>query len=110
MPIFVVTACLFFMVASAGCAKSEGAKLYEAQGCSQCHGVNREGTEKGPPLESLRHLWSDESLETYLRNPQAFVQRDERLRALANRYQTVMPAFVLADQSRKALVKFLLEE
>jgi mono/diheme cytochrome c family protein len=93
-----------------GCGKSEGQRMYEAYGCPQCHGQNRDGTAKGPPLRELRYIWSADDLENYLKNSALVVGRDERLKELSKQYQTTMPSFALEEKSRRMLVEYLMED
>ena len=46
----------------------------------------------------------------FLENPPAYKAADPRLKALAERYRTPMPGFVISQERRRQLAQFLLVE
>lgn len=42
--------------------KAAGAEVFSTSGCAHCHGVNGEGTEKGPNLHNLRRKTTAEKI------------------------------------------------
>lgn len=93
-----------------GCGADPGEKVYTSNGCPQCHGPDGSGTGKGPPLRDLLALWTEQSLQTYLRGPSAYIKQDTRLQALKEQYKTVMPQFAMTDADRQKLVAYLLSK
>jgi mono/diheme cytochrome c family protein len=65
---------------------ASGAEIYRLQNCANCHGEEREGTRRGPPLAGLRSYWDAERLAEYLVDPPAVVARDKRLAAYDEQY------------------------
>jgi mono/diheme cytochrome c family protein len=76
--------------------------------CVQCHGDNLHGTATGPPLSDLDQHWTEAKLVVYLQNPRVYIETDERLQALRRKYKTEMPAFVMNEQTRRAVARYLL--
>jgi cytochrome c2 len=105
--------------ALAACTRSEpspeqaesvrrGREVYVFESCGGCHGSQRQGSEKAPPLAALRRHWSAEELALYLRQPGQFAQ-DRRLQRLARRYPAGMAGLPAAHPDRlHDLVVFLL--
>lgn len=73
---FLALACSFRRQPPPG---ASGAEIYRLQNCANCHGEEREGTRRGPPLAGLRSNWSAERLAEYLADPPAMVANDARL-------------------------------
>ncbi len=65
---------------------ASGAEIYRLQNCANCHGEEREGTRRGPPLAGLSANWSAERLAEYLADPPAMVANDARLAAYDEQY------------------------
>lgn len=91
---------LLFLMA---CASHPGQEVYVRSGCPQCHGPERAGTAKGPPLEGLRHLWTPETLRSYLEKPAAYIEKDPRLQTLKEQYKTIMPQFAMKKKNDSSL-------
>ena len=87
---------------------ARGRALYALQGCQTCHGQNGEGLTLAPALRNLDQLWEREALIEYFANPSAFVEGDERLRALRERYNIQMPAIMADPSERGALADYVL--
>ena len=45
-------------------------------GCTNCHGSNLAGTALAPELKNLSQYWGKESLLSYLRNPNNYMDED----------------------------------
>lgn len=80
---FLALACSFRRQPPPG---ASGAEIYRLQNCANCHGEEREGTRRGPPLAGLRANWNAERLAEYLVDPPAMVARDARLVAYDEQY------------------------
>ena len=91
-----------------GGGEAPGQRLYTTL-CSSCHGPTGAGGALAPPLEDLAAHWTREQLAEYVSNPRAWVERDERLQALKNRYSTEMPAVSASEQDRLLLADRVLE-
>ena len=88
MLLFAATAC-----GGADPAEDTGAAVFRAQGCSLCHGPDGTGTSFGPTLQGKKGFWTREKLVEYLRNPQAYAEKDARLSAQARKYTLPMTRF-----------------
>src|SRR5262245_31297182 len=77
--------------AEAQAAGSPGAQLFTSQGCSACHGSDGSGGMLGPPLWGKKQLWTRAKLMEYLKNPQAYATKDERLAEQSRTYTLPMP-------------------
>ena len=87
-----------------------GKAVFEDWECAMCHGENREGDEGGPPLTGLDTNWTVDTLAQYVSDPQAFIEKDARLREVSESYpDTEMPAYdVFPAEERRALAAYLL--
>jgi mono/diheme cytochrome c family protein len=85
-------------------APATGASLYQVNACYACHGRGGEGSSMGPSLLDLEQHWTRDQLVEYLLEPQAFVQRDERLRAQRSRYPQRMASFKHLTEEERGLV------
>lgn len=105
-------AAVLLALAAAGCSQpvSPGRQAYVNTGCVRCHGPALAGTAEGPPLQLLRQHWDEDSLVEYLKDPNAVMANDERLRRLAEQYPAPMPAYRMTDEDRRALAAFVLDE
>ena len=74
-------------------AGRRGAEVYSAQGCGTCHAPDGAGTMLGPSLRGKSSHWTREKMVEYLRNPQAFAEKDPRLAEQARRYALPMTRF-----------------
>lgn len=101
---------LLLVLGYTACSTSPGRRIYIDWGCVRCHGASLSGSTLGPPLKGLRSVWTREALVRYLENPQAYTQKDPRLKALAARYQAPMPKFVMDGETRRVLAEFLLAQ
>lgn len=78
-------------IATDSASVASGKVLFE-QNCSACHNFRQDGI--GPHLGGVTKEASAEWLESFIRNPQAVIERgDERGEKLLARYKTMMPAF-----------------
>ena len=83
--------------------------LYVSLGCAKCHGENLQGQRSGPPLTALGDRWNEESLMEYLRNPKSVMEKNPRLKYMAEDYPIAMPAFAHAgDENLEKLAQFML--
>lgn len=86
-----------------------GDLIYELQNCANCHGVDGEGTSRGPALANLPEHWTAERLAGFLEAPDGFLERDERLRALEKAYPGKMSRYDNLDlEQRTTLASWLL--
>jgi cytochrome c2 len=86
-----------------------GAKLFQVNGCVLCHLADGSGSQMGPPLRNLSANWTREELATYLADPRGWLEHDERLRGLKQRFRMEMPAVSLSEEDRLTLADHLLE-
>ncbi len=90
---------VILLVAAASCGGAadgeggRGAALFRSQACATCHGADGEGTAFGPTLHGKKAFWTREKLVEYLRNPQAYTEKDARLSAQARKYTLPMTRF-----------------
>jgi cytochrome c2 len=83
------------MLTVAGCTIN-GAALFHAQGCIQCHRFHGEGGMMGPDLTAVTERRSDDFIEHYIHNP------------TASNPHARMPAFTqLSTRERMAIIAFL---
>jgi len=62
-------------------------------GCVNCHGGDLAGTPMAPSLKNLKQYWGKESLLSYLRNPNEFMN-EERFKEYKEKYPgQIMPSF-----------------
>jgi len=62
-------------------------------GCTNCHGSNLAGTALAPELKNLSQYWGKESLLSYLRNPNNYMDED-RFKDYRKKYPgQIMPSF-----------------
>jgi mono/diheme cytochrome c family protein len=62
-------------------------------GCTNCHGSNLGGTALAPALRDLSKYWGKESLLSYLRNPNDYMDKD-RFREYREKYPSqIMPPY-----------------
>lgn len=105
---------LLALLPLAACGGDEGAKqpldgpkvfsLY----CKTCHTIDGAGGPLGPPLRGVAATWEREDLKSYIRNPDAFAERDARLKALKGKYRMPMPKSNLKDEHLEVLVDYVL--
>jgi mono/diheme cytochrome c family protein len=106
--LLLVPACAFRRQPPPG---ASGAVIYELQNCANCHGDQREGTRRGPPLAGLAAHWTGPELAEFFLDPRAQVERDARLRAYDAEYgSSDMSSYANLDRSqRTTLALWLLE-
>jgi cytochrome c553 len=112
-PIICVSALALVVVLEgtlSGCTQPSGRQAFVTYGCPQCHGIDGEGTSRGPALKNLREFWTSSELMAYLRHPEGYALKNERIRELLKVYKVSMPAYTIDDQVRSALVQYLLEQ
>lgn len=87
----------------------DGAQLFREQNCVQCHGPEGRGTNLGPALFDKKSFWTRQELAQYLTDPQARIQKDERLAKQADLYRLPMTKFVaLSREQRLAIADHVL--
>lgn len=74
----------------------QGAMLYQAHQCSNCHIANGEGMAVGPALNGLAKRRSRDWIEMQIRHPERHVA------------ETMMPAYDLSPQDMDRLIAYLL--
>jgi hypothetical protein len=68
-------------------------QLIKNFGCVDCHGNDLAGTQMAPALKNLSDYWGKESLLSYLRNPNNFMN-DERFIEYKKKYPSqIMPPY-----------------
>ncbi len=92
-----------------GADPERAAKLYTQFACAQCHGGQGAGLSTAPGFAGLEQLWSREQLAEYLASPRAWIEKDERLAQLKQRYSLEMPAVGLPVEDRLLLADHVLE-
>jgi mono/diheme cytochrome c family protein len=93
--------------ADSGGGEARGKRLYTTL-CISCHGPTGGGGALAPPLADLSSHWQREQLAEYLANPRAWVEKDERLQGLKQRYSTEMPAASASAEDRLLLADHVL--
>lgn len=91
--------------AQAGAA--EGKQLFQ-QNCQTCHSLDKKLT--GPPLRGFtaRGPWGDkENIYAWIKNPSAFMAKDQYTQSLINEYGSVMPAVQLSNEQIDAIVEYI---
>ena len=93
----------------AGC-HTEGRRVYIAEGCEECHGVDMGGTMTGgPALRRTRSHWNEDRLLRYFANPDSVVAKDPRLAELREMYGSGMPPVTTTvPRERRALARYVL--
>ena len=110
--IFSVGAVVVLILTACGASGPEPGTpeaLYIDFGCAKCHGENREGQRSGPPLNALADRWQEETLLEYFDNPKAVMEKNPRLKYMAENYPIVMPAYPdTNEQDLRKLAQFIL--
>ncbi len=87
----------------------EGAALFVSRNCITCHGPEGEGGVAGPELTDLAEYYTVETMIEYLNDPDAAVQKDERLRERAEGFGALMPRYnYLPQNEREKLAIYVL--
>ncbi|MGK2862024.1 MAG: c-type cytochrome [Chitinophagaceae bacterium] len=88
---------------------SRNRKTLFIQKCAACHSIFKDGT--GPALMGLRNRgpWRDnEKLYAWIKNPAAFMEKDEYTRELKKRFGSVMTAFPdISNEEIDAIVEYI---
>ena len=89
-----------------------GKGAYKTFVCAACHGLDRKGTQNGPPVVSLAENWTLDELLEYLRDPKSYREKNPRLQELAGKYVgVVMPPYeTVSQEDLKRLAAWLLEK
>jgi mono/diheme cytochrome c family protein len=87
-------------------AITKGEELFK-QNCSACHNFRQDAI--GPQLAGVTELVPVERLKLFIKNPQAVISSgDERAKALAEKFHTVMPSFTsYTDEDLKSIIAYL---
>lgn len=68
-------------------------QLIKNFGCTNCHGGDLAGTALAPELKNLSQYWGKESLLSYLRNPNNYMDED-RFKEYRKKYPSqIMPPY-----------------
>ena len=70
-----------------------GQQLISSFGCTNCHGSDLAGTQMAPALKNLSQHWGKESLISYLRNPNKFMNQDRFLEYKKKYPNQIMPSY-----------------
>jgi len=110
--IFAVSAVAVLVLAACGVTGPKAGSpeaLYVDLGCAKCHGKNREGQRSGPPLNALADRWQEESLLEYFNDPKAVMEKNPRLKYMAEGFPIVMPAYPdTSEEDLRKLAQFIL--
>ena len=70
-----------------------GQQLISNFGCTNCHGSDLAGTNLAPALRNLSQHWGKESLISYLRNPNKFMDQDRFIEYKKKYPNQIMPSY-----------------
>ncbi|MCH7515891.1 MAG: cytochrome c, partial [Bacteroidetes bacterium] len=62
-------------------------------GCTNCHGVDLNGTKQGPALKDISQKFGRRELIAYLRNPNSFMGSERFLKYREQFPRVIMPNF-----------------
>ncbi len=83
--------------------------LYLDLGCAKCHGADRQGQKSGPPLIAIGDHWQEENLLEYLADPKGVMEKNPRLKYMAENYPIMMPAYPDTNEEElRKLAQFIL--
>ncbi len=86
-----------------------GYRVYVQKGCQRCHGQDLLGTRLAPALVDARRNFDLSTLGEYLRDPKAYIEKDQRLADLDRRYRMQeMPATKLSEEELRQLAGLIL--
>jgi mono/diheme cytochrome c family protein len=86
-----------------------GAELFISRNCVTCHGAGGEGRPTGPSLLGLAEHYDVDGMVEYLKNPDAVLQRDARLRERAEGIGALMPRYnYLPDEELRDIATYVL--
>ena len=88
---------------------ANGGPTFREIGCNLCHGENREGTEMGPSLLTVRDNWTAVKLSNYLDDPEGYLPSDERLKAVSTKYSAHMPQLPMTEEQKQVIIEFILK-
>ena len=87
----------------------DGAALFKAQNCVQCHAPDGSGTNLGPTLQGKKQYWTRAKLAAYIAKPSATIAGDARLKQQSAKYSLPMVDYpYLSEEQRLALADFVL--
>ena len=76
-----------------GTTELSGQQLTSNFGCTNCHGNDLAGTNIAPALNNLTQFWGKESLLSYLRNPNDYMNQ-KRFQEYKEKYRgQIMPSY-----------------
>ena len=82
--------------------------LMNRVGCTQCHGMDFNGTAMAPGLKKAKDHWTKEELIKYIKDPSVFAD-DERLKTYKENFRTVMPSYQdFTDEQLSDIADFIL--
>jgi len=88
-----------------------GQQLISNFGCTNCHGGDLTGTNLAPALNNLTQFWGKESLISYLRNPNKFMDQDRFIEYKKIYPNQIMPSYGNKDiKDLGKIVDFLLAQ
>jgi cytochrome c2 len=80
-------------------------------GCTNCHGSELAGTPMAPALKNLTQHWGKESLLSYLRNPNKFMDQDRFVEYKKKYPNQIMPSYGNKDiKDLGKIVDYLLSQ
>ena len=93
----ILHGCILLLVAILpGCISYNGDKLFQKEGCIQCHTYKGRGGRMGPDLTAISNIRSDAWINSYIQDPKKMNPSSR------------MPAFPkLSSSKRKAIIAFL---
>lgn len=94
-----------------GTTELSGQQLISNFGCTNCHGGDLAGTNLAPALNNLTQYWGKESLLSYLRNPNDYMNQ-KRFQEYKEKYRgQIMPSYGNKDiKDLGKIVDYLLEQ
>lgn len=88
-----------------------GQQLIINFGCTNCHGSDLAGTQMAPALKNLSQHWGKESLISYLRNPNKFMDQDRFVEYKKKYPNQIMPSYGNKDiKDLGKIVDYLLSQ
>lgn len=108
----ILLLCVAISIAACGNDAPEtsdkGKTLFHSKSCILCHGENADGTPQGPKLRNLEKRYSREQLVEYLKDPDAFREKN-RFPKLSRTYPAMMPRYgYLEEAELHTLVDYVL--
>jgi mono/diheme cytochrome c family protein len=84
---------------------TNGGKVFEAKGCAACHSIGK-GTVVGPDLLGVTHRVEPDWLETWLKNPEPVLEKDDYAKAMLAKYLVKMPNLNLSADEIHSLSEY----